>query len=57
LESFVTKKRDNSAALKFLKRALKRYGPAGLCQTNQHLVSCTYCELQSAFNLAFLRGT
>ena len=28
LESFVTKKRDKSAALKFLKKALKRHGRA-----------------------------
>jgi len=28
LESYVTKKRDKSAALRFLKKALKRHGPA-----------------------------
>jgi len=28
LESFVTKKRDKSAALRFLKKVLTRYGPA-----------------------------
>jgi hypothetical protein len=28
-----------------------------LCQTNQHLVRCTYFELQSAFNQAFLKET
>ena len=29
LESFVTKARDKAAALKFIKKALKRHGPAG----------------------------
>jgi putative transposase len=28
LESFVSKKRDKSAALRFMKKALKRHGPA-----------------------------
>ena len=28
LESFVTKRRDKKAALKFLKKTLKRHGPA-----------------------------
>jgi putative transposase len=34
LESFVTKKRNKTAALKFLKKALKRYGPAEVIVTN-----------------------
>ena len=34
LESFVTKKRDKSAALKFLKKALKRHGQAGQIVTD-----------------------
>jgi putative transposase len=34
LESFVTKTRDKSAALKFLKKALKRHGSAGVIVTD-----------------------
>ena len=34
LESFVTKKRDKSAALAFIKKALKRHGKAGKIVTN-----------------------
>jgi putative transposase len=34
LESFVTKTRDKSAALKFLKKALKRHGPAEVIVTD-----------------------
>jgi putative transposase len=38
LESFVTKKRDKSAALKFLKKALKRHARAEAIVTeNSHL--------------------
>ena len=34
LESYVTKRRDRKAALKFLKKSMKRYGrPKGFCQT------------------------
>jgi len=35
LESFVTKKRDRAAALKFLKKALKRHGPARVIVTDR----------------------
>jgi putative transposase len=34
LESFVTKKRNKTAALKFLKKALKRHGPAEVIVTD-----------------------
>jgi putative transposase len=34
LESFVTKKRDKSAALRFLKKALKRHGQPGAIVTD-----------------------
>jgi putative transposase len=34
LESFVTRKRDKAAALKFLKKALKNYGRAGAIVTD-----------------------
>ena len=33
LESFITRKRDKSAALAFMKKALKRHGQPGHCQT------------------------
>jgi putative transposase len=41
LESYVTKKRDKAAALKFIKKAVKRYGiprpspPTGCARTEQ----------------------
>ena len=35
LESFVTKRRDKAAALKFLKKALKRHGPARVIVTDR----------------------
>ena len=34
LESFVTKTRDKTAALKFLKKSLKRHGRANECMTD-----------------------
>ena len=35
LESFVTKRRDKAAALKFLRKALKRHGPARVIVTDR----------------------
>jgi putative transposase len=35
LESFVTRKRDKAAALKFLRKALKRHGPAQVIVTDR----------------------
>ncbi|MFM8754496.1 MAG: IS6 family transposase [Phenylobacterium sp.] len=35
LEAFVTKKRDKAAALKFLRKALKRHGPGGIIVTDR----------------------
>ncbi len=35
LESFVTKTRDKKAALKFLKKAMKKHGPAEVLVTDQ----------------------
>lgn len=35
LESFVTKRRDKAAALKFLRKALKRHGPAQVIVTDR----------------------
>lgn len=34
LESFVTKKRDKSAALKFLRKSMKRYGNSEVVETD-----------------------
>ena len=39
LEAFATKTRNKAAALKFLKKMMKRHGkPEGHCQTNRNLV-------------------
>jgi putative transposase len=35
LEAFVTKRRDRKAALKFLKRTMKRYGAPKVIVTNR----------------------
>ena len=35
LESFVTKRRDRNAALKFLRKAMKRYGPSKVVVTDR----------------------
>lgn len=46
LESFVTKKRDKKAALKFLKKSLKRHGGAGEFVTDRlRTYGAALCEL------------
>ncbi len=35
LESFVTKRRDRKAALKFLRKTMKRYGPPHVLVTDK----------------------
>src|SRR3546814_15545950 len=47
LESFVTKTRDKAAALKFMKRALKRFGRPEIIVTDEiGRASCRYRECQ-----------
>lgn len=45
LESFVTKHRDRRAALKFLKKAMKRYGQPELVVIEQRRSYGTACEI------------
>ena len=59
LESFVTKKRDKAAALRFMKKALKRHGsPEGITtdgtvRANAPLISYLVKHLRRAFKGLF----
>ncbi len=52
LESFVTKTRDEEAALTFIKKALKRHGPVETITTDRHLFDRKTCKQNCSAALA-----